>query len=199
MQYIKLNLDSDDFFCPATGAPITTEEAYEASPAQVGMWHCEVLEEPEIHSDELETAWTNYMQNLDEEDYFEMEEFLASLDLKNHVCFEITTRGIACGPVITTVWFVIDLGHETAEPTLFSPITGKCADADEADETVIFSYIGDAGEFGYISPNILKYMPDFTEECQVEKVVTKLKDREGMVILQQDCGFNGINTYGFIA
>ena len=38
--------------------------------------------------------------------------FLQSLDRPNWVAFEITTCGMACGPVWSTAWTVLDLSGE---------------------------------------------------------------------------------------
>ena len=77
------------------------------------MWHFEILEEPEIYSPTLESAWHKYFDALDfDEDDLELEEFLAKLDYPNHVCFCITTHGMACGPTIQVVWYVINMDYE---------------------------------------------------------------------------------------
>jgi hypothetical protein len=40
--------------------------------------------------------------------------FLQSLDPPNWVAFEITTCGMACGPVWSTAWTVLDLSGSEA-------------------------------------------------------------------------------------
>jgi len=113
MQIIDLDLSHDNFYCPATGHHIVGPQHYEASPALVGMWHCEVLEEPEIHDAALETSYKEYLKQIEkEEEWPEMDEFLASFESPNFVAFKITTHGIACGPVSSTVWYVINMDYE---------------------------------------------------------------------------------------
>lgn len=80
------------------------------------MWHCEILDEPEINHSELEQLWKEYVSKTDQADEFlEVPDFLASVSFENLVCFEITTHGMACGPVSSTVWFVIDMDYQTDE------------------------------------------------------------------------------------
>lgn len=113
MQIIDLDLSHDNFYCPATGHHIVGPQHYEASPALVGMWHCEVLEEPEIQDAALETSYKEYLKQIEkEEEWPEMDEFLASFESPNFVAFKITTHGIACGPVSSTVWYVINMDYE---------------------------------------------------------------------------------------
>ena len=111
MQIIQLELDHDNFFCPVNGQRITGSQSYEASPAQLGMWVDLVIDEPEINSPELEAKWQHYVEQLAEDDFTVMAEFFEAIDLPNHVCFEITTSGMACGPVSSTAWFVIDMDY----------------------------------------------------------------------------------------
>ena len=111
MVIIQLDLSHDHFFCPVTGQRITGPQTYEASPAQAGMWIGEIIDDPEITSPELEAKWKHYEAHVSEEDGIEIEAFLESVELPNHVCFEITTSGIACGPCSSTVWYVIDMDY----------------------------------------------------------------------------------------
>ena len=64
MQIIDLNLSHNNFYCPATGHHIVGPQHYEPSPALVGMWHCEVLEEPEIYDSDLETSYKKYLKQI---------------------------------------------------------------------------------------------------------------------------------------
>ena len=111
MEIIQLELSHDNFFCPVTGQRITGPESYEASPAQAGMWIGMLITEPEIASPELEAQWKRYEDRLSEDDGVEIEAFLQSVELPSHICFEITTSGMACGPTSSTAWYVIDMDH----------------------------------------------------------------------------------------
>ena len=114
MQLVQLDLQHNNFFCPVTGHHIVSSEHYEPSPALVGMWHFEVLEEPCFFNDELEKAWDSYWNDLDEDDLPDVPEFLEKIkdDYPNWVCFEITTRGMACGPTCEVVWYVINMDYK---------------------------------------------------------------------------------------
>jgi len=120
MQLIKLDLQHNNFFCPATGHHIVGPEHYVPSPAMVGMWHFEVLEDPCFFDDNLQEAWDTYWNDLDEDDLPDVPEFLEKMEASekggdispNWVCFEITTRGMACGPTCEVVWYLIDMDYQ---------------------------------------------------------------------------------------
>lgn len=122
MQLIDLNLSHDNFFCPATGHHIVGPEHYDPSPAMLGMWHCEVLDQPEIQDTALQKAWDTYFGKISEnEDFYwdiDLESFMESVERPNLACFKITTSGFACGPVHTTVWFVIDMDFDADEASV---------------------------------------------------------------------------------
>ena len=80
MQIIQLEVDHDNFFCPVTGQRITGSQSYEASPAQLGMWVDLVIDEPEINSPELDAKWQHYVEQLAEDDFIVMAEFLQTID-----------------------------------------------------------------------------------------------------------------------
>ena len=109
MKIIDLDLDHSNFFCPATGAQITSSDAYEPSAAQVGMFHYEVPEAPDIQHPGLQALWDAYAAKTEELD---LDEFLASVDHGTWVAFKITTHGMACGPVSSTWILVIDMNYQ---------------------------------------------------------------------------------------
>ena len=111
MKIIELNLSHDNFYCPVTGCHIQSEEHFEPAGALVAGWHSEILNEPLVLKGKFQAKWDEYVAKQDEaEDFLNISEFLNSVENENFVCFEITTREIACngGPVDSTVWFVID-------------------------------------------------------------------------------------------
>jgi hypothetical protein len=112
MKIIDIHLDHHNFFCPVTGAQITSDDAYEPSPAQVGMFHYEVPEEPEIHDPSLQALWDTYVAKTEDLD---LDEFLDSVDHPTWVAYKITTSGMACGPVSSTWIIVIDMNYEADE------------------------------------------------------------------------------------
>ena len=118
MQLIELDLGHSNFFCPATGQQIVSEDFFEPSPATRGVWNDEMTEEPQNLSDEMEDLWNAYVDGIDEdENWIELPDFLRGVDQPNWVTFAITTSGLACGPVSSTVWIVIDMDDEAIPET----------------------------------------------------------------------------------
>ena len=115
MQLIKAHLNHFNFFCPATGQQILGDEVFEPSPATVGVWIDEMVEEPQHLSDAMQPAWDTYLAGLDEEeDWVDLPVFLRGVEEPNWVTFAITTSGMACGPVSSTVYVVIDMDHDAS-------------------------------------------------------------------------------------
>ena len=111
MQIIELTLSHDNFYCPVTGHYIQGPEHFEPSPAMVAGWHSDIMDEPLTLSDTFAPAYNKFVEDLDEDDFVydeNLENFLKAIDAENLVCFKLNTSGIACGPVFSTVWFVID-------------------------------------------------------------------------------------------
>ena len=118
MQIVKLESWNYDFYCPVTGRLLT-----EGDPGQLdiptfrGLWVNNFFDEPTVSCEALEKAWrSRYLKFLEEDEEEEvwvedvLESFLKAYEEPNWVGFELTTHGIACGPVCNTVWFVLDLG-----------------------------------------------------------------------------------------
>lgn len=131
MQIVHLRLPHSNFFCPVTGQQITGEGLYEPSPALMGVWHCELIDEPEIFDPLLEGEWEGYCagigsggdedveeaveEDFDEDGELDVEAFLSRIENENWVCFAITTTEFACGPVDSTMWFVMDMNYDLEE------------------------------------------------------------------------------------
>ena len=112
MQIIELERDDWNFFCPATGRPVFTEHGEPNTPALRGNWCHELPDEPMNLSEELQASWDAYLKNVEEADEdVDVVAFLGSVEQANWVAFEITTCGMACGPVWSTTWTVLDLGE----------------------------------------------------------------------------------------
>jgi hypothetical protein len=115
MQIIKLNLDNDSFYCPATGQHIQGPQHFEPSPALVAGWQSDYLEEPLVIKGPIAEQFKAFCKKLgEEESYFDedLEKFLLSVETPNLCCFEISSSGIACGPHSSTVWFVINFDYQ---------------------------------------------------------------------------------------
>ena len=115
MQLVTLSLDHVNFFCPVTGHRMVGHNYYESSPALLGAWVSDVASEPQLENDGLTGYWNRYLNALDDEYDIDLNKFFESVEEDCWVCFEITTGGMACGPVWTTVWYVIDMNYEVEE------------------------------------------------------------------------------------
>ena len=116
MQIIELKLDHFNLFCPVTGERILSdEECNDGAKSLMGYWLDEFLFEPFIKDQNLEKAWEQELERLKKLDYLEcdlweeFELFLSNFQYHNWVVFKITHLGMACGPVSSTVWKVLDL------------------------------------------------------------------------------------------
>lgn len=119
MHQVQLDLDHDNFFCPATGFHILGPEHYEPSPATLFVypedagefeWYSRDLEKLEstINSDEVVDQCEDGLSNV--------ERFLEAIkDKQNLVVFTITTSGIACGPVSSTIHICIDMNYRAGD------------------------------------------------------------------------------------
>jgi hypothetical protein len=110
MQIIELERDDWNFFCPATGRPVFTDNGEANTPALRGSWCHEVPEEPMHLADELKPLWQAHLETQDAAyEGADVVSFLLSVEKPNWVAFEIATCGMACGPVWSTAWTVLDL------------------------------------------------------------------------------------------
>lgn len=110
MQLIQLEKDDWNFFCPASGKQVFTDDGEPNTAALRGMWCGEVPDLPMHLAAEIEPLWQAYLESNEvEEEGIDVVAFLVSVDQPNWVAFEITTKGMACGPVWSTNWTVLDL------------------------------------------------------------------------------------------
>ncbi len=59
-------------------------------------------------------AWDAYINQVDTEEVdLDVAAFLERVEQPGWVAFEITTCGMACGPVWETTWTVLDLGDRS--------------------------------------------------------------------------------------
>lgn len=113
MQLVQLDLAHDNFFCPVTGQAILRgEEAFHASPATVFCYVDEV-DEFETISEEAKSIFDTLEIDEDEDSTDEIfEKFAKMYSDNNVVCFVITTSGMACGPVSSTVRIGIQMNYD---------------------------------------------------------------------------------------
>jgi hypothetical protein len=105
----------DRMYCPSTKEVIFApdyDEINENAEAFIAYWHGEILDQPEIKDPKLASAWEKYFEKWDE--LFEeldpweiVEKFLKSYRNSNWKVLECTFHRIACGPVSTTVYYVV--------------------------------------------------------------------------------------------
>lgn len=112
MQLVKLDLNHDNFFCPVTGQVILNgEEAFHASPATIFCYVDEVSDFETI-SEEAKSIFEKLVIDEDEDSADEIfEKFASTYADNNIVCFVITTSGMACGPVSSTVRVGIQMNY----------------------------------------------------------------------------------------
>ena len=110
MQLIQLERDDWNFFCPSTGQPVFKDTGEPNASTVRGFWCHEVPDEPELLSEELQAQWAAHVAIQDAADEgVDVVAFLKSVDKPGWVAFEITSCGMACGPVCNTTWTVLDL------------------------------------------------------------------------------------------
>ncbi len=116
MQLLNLELDHFNLYCPSTGEYILLEDegVNEEALSLKAYWVDEVMGEPFIKDGDLQKAWDAFVENYEKEnddfpDYTEIETFLVNYPEPNWVIYKITTHGMACGPICSTAWNVVDM------------------------------------------------------------------------------------------
>lgn len=112
MQNVQLQLDHSSFYCPVTGQLISSDEVFQASPATVFTYIDEAGEFEQIVP-ELHEIWERVEAEASDDDFAEdlFEKFAKEIDDDAIVCFAITTFGMACGPVSSTVRIAINMNY----------------------------------------------------------------------------------------
>ena len=116
MQIVTLELSHFNFYCPATGEPILIEDEPVNKDAKSlqAYWVDEIMEEPFFKNKEFEKDWNKFAKKCTKDkgfkpDFDDLRRFLTEYNQPSWVVFELTTSGMACGPVSTTVWKVINM------------------------------------------------------------------------------------------
>lgn len=108
MQLVNVNIDHHDFYCPVTGRQILGGDLYEPSPATV-MTYLDDISMIMQANDEMLPKLN--LMGLDVEEEAELEQ-LDTLGMKdNIVCYKISTCGMSCGPVQSSVRIIIDMNY----------------------------------------------------------------------------------------
>lgn len=84
--------------------------------------------------------------------------------------------------------------------TVHSPFSGLPADSEdgpnENDPTLLFSYYGGGGEYGFISPRLGNDLAARAEDLEPIELAEALQI-DGALVMVVDTDWNGINYYGF--
>lgn len=83
---------------------------------------------------------------------------------------------------------------------VYSPFSGLPADSEdgpnETDPTLLFTYYGDAGEYGFISPRLGNDLAEQAADLEPLDLAEALQI-EGVLVMVVDTDWNGVNYYGF--
>jgi len=79
----------------------------------IAYWIGELFDEPVIKDETLRVAWEEYVATFERENdcspgFEELESFIEGYDTSSWVAYEITSDGMACGPVSFTALYVVD-------------------------------------------------------------------------------------------
>jgi hypothetical protein len=115
MHVIELDVDVDhSFYCPVTGQLILAPEEYKPSPATAFVLPPEA-EDFDAMQPRLRKIWDKVKAASDDKDpqpWQLFEDFCNELEHhSNLVLFSLTSHGMACGPVSSTVHLCIDFAH----------------------------------------------------------------------------------------
>jgi hypothetical protein len=118
MERVSIELNHYNFFCPVTGERILDSEQFNPSPAQV-FCYLEGEGVFEYVNPSLYPILKEIGVDTDSEyiyaDWETFEKLLLKLNGINYVLFELTDRGIACGPVCMTTYHCIDWDYDLDE------------------------------------------------------------------------------------
>lgn len=134
------SMSTDRMYCPSTDEVIFAphyEEIEEDANAFVAYWHGEVLDEPMIKNHKLAQAWEKIHKDWSEQEEPELdiwelvEKFLSDYENPDWIVYECTFYGMACGPVQTTVYYVVKADTIIEE----DPDLEEDEDEDDDDES----------------------------------------------------------------
>jgi len=92
--------------------------------------------------------------------------------------------------------------RDEEESEIYSPYTDqivvdKDGEINEGEGSLLFVYYGMAGGYAYISEKLKELIDEDIENIDIEGLTSKITINEG-TLLEVDCGWNGINYYGFV-
>jgi hypothetical protein len=109
----NLNYSEYKIFNPTTGEVIVHHDCDDDASSLIAYWINGIIDEPLIKNEELNKAWETYVDKYKKDNdiypgYEELYKFLEGYDNPEWLGFEITSNGIACGPVSFTVVYIVD-------------------------------------------------------------------------------------------
>ena len=99
---------------PSTSEVIVDEECNDDAKSLIGYWLGGFLDEPHINNETLKLAWEAFVgkSNIDIAhslySWDALGKFLEEYDNPEWIGYEITSSGIACGPISFTEVFIVD-------------------------------------------------------------------------------------------
>ncbi len=82
---------------------------------------------------------------------------------------------------------------------VYSPYSGIAINPEEAvneeDQTLLFTEF--AGIGGYVSQRLIDHLGDIDEDTSISEEHISRITIPGAVVFRHDCGWNGVNHYGF--
>ena len=109
MQNIELNLSHHNFYCPTTGKAIVSDEHFEPSNATLFAFLDDINEFIFIR-DDLDLRGRALENDEGSADQL-IGKLLENVDSTNFACYSITTSGMACGPVSSTIRIAVDMDY----------------------------------------------------------------------------------------
>jgi hypothetical protein len=114
MEIYSIDYSDYKMFNPITGEVIVEEECNDDAKSLKGYWMGGFLNEPIINDKALKTAWEAFVENFNKDNHGTpfcwnaLDKFLRVFDNPSWKAYEITSSGIACGPIGYTVVYVVD-------------------------------------------------------------------------------------------
>lgn len=112
---IIYNLDYSEYkiFNPVTNEVIVDEECNDDAISLIASWLDGYMSEPVINDAKLQEAWEAFVERHEEDNgespYWEhLYKFLEEYENPEWIGYEITSYGIACGPISSTMLYVVD-------------------------------------------------------------------------------------------
>lgn len=118
MNNVELELNHDNFYCPVTGQHIMGVGVNEGFNPSKAVLFCYVneIEDFEYAKPEIKELFETCLKQTEDdgsEAYDVMIQKMNETESQNLVCFEITTNGMACGPISTKVKVCFDMNYRT--------------------------------------------------------------------------------------